>query len=107
MSMTFQLEGQQFIALNGGPMFKFSQAISFFVDCKNQKEIDYLWEKLSQGGTIQQCGWLIDKYGISWQIVPSILGKLMQEKDPIIRKRVFDEMLKMKKLIIKDLEDAS
>jgi len=103
---TFQLEGQKFFALNGGPQFKFTEAISFFVECETQKEVDTLWAKLSEGGQIQQCGWLKDKYGLSWQIIPSILGKLLQDKNPEKSKRVMDAMLKMVKIDIKALKQA-
>jgi len=106
MSVTFQLNGQDFLALNGGPQFKFTPAISFFVNCETQQEVDELWEKLSAGGTKQQCGWLQDKYGLSWQIVPSILGKLLQGEDRERAKRVMQAMLKMEKLDIKGLEQA-
>ena len=81
MSATFQLEGQDFFALNGGPQFTFSPAISFFVNCETQQEVDELWEKLSEGGSKDRCGWLNDKYGLSWQIIPSVLGKMLQDKD--------------------------
>jgi len=81
MSATFQLDGQDFFALNGGPHFTFSPAISFFVNCETQQEVDELWEKLSEGGEKSKCGWLKDKYGLSWQIIPSVLGRLLQDKD--------------------------
>ena len=81
MTITFELEGQQFTALNGGPIFKFSPAISFLVSCETQQEVDSLWEKLSGGGQVEQCGWLKDKFGVSWQIVPNILAKMIQDKD--------------------------
>jgi predicted 3-demethylubiquinone-9 3-methyltransferase (glyoxalase superfamily) len=103
---TFQLEGQKFFVLNGGPHFKFTEAISFFVNCETQKEVDTLWAKLSKGGEIQQCGWLKDKYGLSWQIIPSILGKLLQDKDPEKSKKVMNAMLKMNKIDIKNLKEA-
>ena len=103
---TFQLDGQEFFALNGGPQYKFTEAISLFVNCESQQEVDELWEKLSEGGEIQQCGWLKDKYGLSWQITPSVLGKLMQDKDPKKAKRVMEAMLQMKKIDIKTLQQA-
>jgi predicted 3-demethylubiquinone-9 3-methyltransferase (glyoxalase superfamily) len=106
MSLTFQLEGQEFMALNGGPVFTFSPAISFFVDCKTQEEVDLLWEKLSEGGEQQQCGWLRDRFGISWQIVPSILGKLTGDPDPVKAQRVVQAMLQMHKLDIAGLQRA-
>jgi predicted 3-demethylubiquinone-9 3-methyltransferase (glyoxalase superfamily) len=106
MSATFQLEGQEFFALNGGPQFTFTPAISFFVNCETQQEVDELWEKLSEGGEINRCGWLRDKYGLSWQIVPSILGKLMGDQDPEKSKRVMQAMLKMDKLDIAGLQGA-
>jgi predicted 3-demethylubiquinone-9 3-methyltransferase (glyoxalase superfamily) len=98
MVVTFQLNGQEFMALNGGPYEPFTSAISFFVNCETQEEVDYLWEKLTEGGQAVQCGWLKDKYGISWQIVPTILGELMQDKDPAKVARVTAAMLKMVKL---------
>ncbi|MFZ1978021.1 MAG: VOC family protein [Bacteroidota bacterium] len=106
MTAMFRIEGQEFMALNGGPIFKFSQAISFFVKCESQIKIDRLWEKLSAGGEKQQCGWLKDKYGISWQIVPLVLGKILNDKDPEKSKRVMQAMLKMNKLDIKALKQA-
>ncbi len=106
MSGTFQLEGQEFYALNGGPVFTFSQAISFFVSCETQPEIDAFWEKLSAGGEKQQCGWLKDKYGISWQIVPVLLGRLLNDPDPVKSGRVMKAMLQMKKLDIALLKRA-
>jgi predicted 3-demethylubiquinone-9 3-methyltransferase (glyoxalase superfamily) len=106
MTATFQIEGQEFIALNGGPHFKFTEAISFVVDCKTQEEVDEFWEKLSAGGEKSRCGWLKDKFGLSWQIVPDTLGKLMQDKDPEKSKRVMQAMMKMDKLIIADLQKA-
>lgn len=106
MTVAFQLEGQNFVALNGGPIFKFTEAISFVVNCKTQKEVDYFWEKLSQGGEEGPCGWLKDKFGLSWQIVPAALGGMMQDKDPKKSEKVMQAMLKMKKLDIKTLEQA-
>jgi predicted 3-demethylubiquinone-9 3-methyltransferase (glyoxalase superfamily) len=106
MSVTFQLNGQEFFALNGGPQFKFTPAISFFVNCETQQEVDELWEKLSAGGRKDRCGWLQDKYGLSWQIVPSVLGKLLHDEDRERAKRVMQAMLKMEKLDIKGLEQA-
>ena len=95
MSATFQLDGQEFYALNGGPLFSFTPAISFFVNCETQQEVDELWEKLSAGGKKIECGWLTDKFGITWQIVPSILNKLLQDKDPAKTQRVMKAMMKM------------
>jgi predicted 3-demethylubiquinone-9 3-methyltransferase (glyoxalase superfamily) len=106
MSATFQLDGQEFFALNGGPQFSFTPAISFFVNCETQQEVDELWEKLSDGGRKDRCGWLADKYGLSWQIVPSILGKLLQDPDPKKASQVMQAMLKMDKFDIKDLQQA-
>jgi predicted 3-demethylubiquinone-9 3-methyltransferase (glyoxalase superfamily) len=106
MIMDFELDGQHFTALNGGPQFKFTPAISFFVDCNSQGEVDELWEKLSSGGEKGQCGWLQDKFGISWQIVPAALGRMMSDKDPQKSKRVTEAMLKMTKIDIQTLEDA-
>jgi predicted 3-demethylubiquinone-9 3-methyltransferase (glyoxalase superfamily) len=106
MACTFELEGQEFMALNGGPGFTFSPAISFFVKCETQEEVDELWARLSEGGEIQQCGWLRDKYGVSWQIVPTVLGRMLQDKDAGKAKRVMQAMLKMKKLDITLLKQA-
>jgi predicted 3-demethylubiquinone-9 3-methyltransferase (glyoxalase superfamily) len=106
MSATFELEGQQFMALNGGPVFTFSPAISFFVNCETQEEVDELWARLSEGGETQRCGWLKDKFGVSWQIVPTVLGTLLQDKDAERSKRVMQAMLKMVKLDIKLLKQA-
>ncbi len=106
MSAVFQLHGQDFFALNGGPRFTFTPAISFFVSCETQEEIDDLWTKLSAGGETEQCGWLKDRYGVSWQIVPSILGKLLQDKDADKAKRVMQAMLQMTKLDIVRLRQA-
>jgi predicted 3-demethylubiquinone-9 3-methyltransferase (glyoxalase superfamily) len=104
--VTFQLEGQEFMALNGGPEFTFTEAISLYVDCKTQSEVDELWEKLSDGGEKGRCGWLKDKYGLSWQIVPIILGELMQDKDAEKAKRVMTAMLQMDKIDINLLKQA-
>src|SRR5258705_521672 len=106
MVATFQIEGQQFMALNGGPMFKFTEAVSLLVNCESQKEIDWLWEKLSEGGQKSQCGWLKDKFGLSWQIIPTALGKLMADKNPEKSKRVMMAMLKMSKIDIATLKKA-
>ena len=106
MTINFEIEGQEFIALNGGPHFKFNEAISFSVDCENQEEVDELWEKLSDGGQKSQCGWLKDKYGLSWQVNPRILGELLSDKDPEKAKRVMEAMLQMEKIDIKTLKQA-
>jgi predicted 3-demethylubiquinone-9 3-methyltransferase (glyoxalase superfamily) len=106
MSATFQLDGQEFFALNGGPLFTFSPAISFFVNCETQQEVDELWEKLSEGGEKQRCGWLKDKYRLSWQIIPSILGKMLQDKDAEKSRRVMKAMLQMNKIDIEILKQA-
>ena len=106
MSVTFLLEGQEFIALNGGPEFPFTKAISFFVDCETQAEVDELWEKLSAGGEKSRCGWLKDKYGLWWQIIPSTLGKLMSDSNPGKAHAVTQAMLKMDKIVIDDLRRA-
>jgi predicted 3-demethylubiquinone-9 3-methyltransferase (glyoxalase superfamily) len=100
MSVEFELDGQQFYALNGGPMFKFNEAVSLFVNCEDQAEVDALWGKLLQGGQAQQCGWLKDKFGVSWQIVPTVLGKMMQDPDPKKVESVMQAVLKMVKLDI-------
>ena len=106
MTIEFEIEGQEFIALNGGPHFKFTEAVSFVVSCKMQSEVDYYWKKLSAGGKEVQCGWLKDKFGLSWQIVPTILGELMSDKDPAKSERVMEAMLKMVKLDINKLKAA-
>src|SRR3984893_10566078 len=106
MVATFQLDGQEFLALNGGPQFTFSPAISFLVNCEAQEEVDELWEKLSEGGEKQRCGWLKDKYGVSWQIVPTALGKMMQDKDAEKSQRVMKAMLQMTKIDIEGLKRA-
>lgn len=106
MVVTSHLYGQEFIALNGGAQFTFSPAISFVVNCETQQEVDQLWEKLSEGGATQQCGWLQDKYGVSWQIVPTILGEMMQDKDEEKSERVMKAMLQMVKIDIQGLKKA-
>ena len=106
MTATFQLYGQEFMALNGGPMFKFTEAISLFVKCDTQEEIDEFWEKLSAGGEKQQCGWLKDKFGLSWQIVPTALGEMLRDKDHEKSSRAFQAMMKMTKIDIEGLRKA-
>ena len=106
MSATFELDGLQFIALNGGPQFKFNEAISFFVSCETQKEIDYFWEKLSADGEKGRCGWLKDKFGVSWQIVPTVLGEMLNDDDGEKSQRVMKAMLQMEKLDIETLKRA-
>ncbi len=106
MSATFEIEGQEFMALNGGPHFSFTPAISLFVNCESQAEVDELWERLSEGGAGGRCGWLTDKFGLSWQIVPSVLGELMGDPDPEKSGRVMNAMLKMDKLDIAGLQRA-
>jgi predicted 3-demethylubiquinone-9 3-methyltransferase (glyoxalase superfamily) len=106
MTGKFQLEGQEFVALNGGPHFKFTEAVSFVVNCETQEEVDEFWEKLVEGGEESQCGWLKDKYGLSWQIVPTILIEMLQDKDPEKSQRVMKAMLQMVKLDIRTLKQA-
>ncbi|HTQ31195.1 MAG TPA: VOC family protein [Opitutaceae bacterium] len=106
MTVSFQLEGQDFIALNGGPQYTFNPAISLFVDCKDQAEVDTLWEKLCRGGEPVACGWLRDKYGISWQIIPSALLKMRRDKDPARSARVMKAMMQMVKIDVKKLKKA-
>jgi predicted 3-demethylubiquinone-9 3-methyltransferase (glyoxalase superfamily) len=106
MTVNFQLEGQEFIALNGGPEFKFTEAISLYVDCATQAEVDERWEKLTVGGEESQCGWLKDKFGLSWQIVPATLGKLLGGPDPVKAQRAMQAMLQMHKLDIAALQRA-
>ncbi len=106
MTVAFELDGKRFTALNGGPQFKFTEAISFVVDCKTQKDVDRYWAKLSKGGEEGPCGWLKDKYGLSWQIVPTALGELLSDPDPAKSKRVMEAMLKMRKLDIGVLKNA-
>lgn len=106
MTATFELAGQRFIALNAGPQFKFSEAISFLINCETQQEIDELWEKLSAGGEKSRCGWLKDKYGLSWQVIPTALGEMLQDKDPRKSQRVMQAMLQMDKIDIARLKQA-
>jgi len=108
MTVPFQLAGQQLVALNGGPHFKFTEAISFVVNCESQEEVDYFWDKLGEGGDekAQQCGWLKDKYGLSWQIIPTVAMEMLQDKDTRKSARVMTELLKMKKIDIKILKKA-
>jgi predicted 3-demethylubiquinone-9 3-methyltransferase (glyoxalase superfamily) len=105
MTGTIELEGQAFHLLNGGPVFNFTPAVSFFINCENQEEVDYFWEKLSEGGKKDRCGWLVDKFGLSWQVVPKQLSMLF-DSEPAKAQRVMAAMMKMNKLIIKDLEEA-
>ncbi len=107
MTASFQLAGQNFVALNGGPKYKFTPAISFVVNCESQQEVDHFWEKLSAGGREDQCGWLTDKFGLSWQIVPTVLMNLLQDKDAARAKRVMSAMLQMKKIDIAALKRAA
>jgi predicted 3-demethylubiquinone-9 3-methyltransferase (glyoxalase superfamily) len=106
VTASFELEGLQFTALNGGPHFKFSEAISFQVDCKSQEEVDYFWERLLEGGEEQQCGWLKDKYGLSWQIIPTVLLEMLNDPDPEKTRRATEAMLKMRKIDIPTLQRA-
>jgi len=106
MTVTFELAGQQFMALNGGPHFHFSEAISLLINCETQQEVDNLWEKLSAGGKKDHCGWLKDKYGLSWQVIPTTLGKMLQDKDPKKSQRVMQAMLQMDKIDIASLQQA-
>lgn len=106
MTVEFTLDGQEFVALNGGPYFKFTEAISLVVNCETQEEVDHFWTKLSEGGEEVQCGWLKDKYGLSWQVTPIVLGEMMQDKDPEKAERAMKAMLKMKKLDIATLKQA-
>jgi predicted 3-demethylubiquinone-9 3-methyltransferase (glyoxalase superfamily) len=103
---TFEIDGQQFLVLNGGPVFKFNEAISLFVNCEDQKEVDDLWDKLSDGGEKSRCGWLKDKFGLSWQIIPSILMEMLNDSDQEKSKRVMDAMLQMSKINIEELKAA-
>ena len=106
MVATFQLDGQEFVALNGGPHFRFTEAISFVINCKTQEEVDHFWETLSEGGEESRCGWLKDKYGLSWQVVPTVLGEMLRDKDAEKSKRVMQTMLKMDKINIKTLKQT-
>lgn len=106
LTVTFELDGQQFIGLNAGPQFKFTEAVSFLVNCETQEEVDDFWDKLSQGGEKGRCGWLKDKFGLSWQIVPSALSRLMSDPIPKKSKAVFEAMMKMNKIEISDLQRA-
>jgi predicted 3-demethylubiquinone-9 3-methyltransferase (glyoxalase superfamily) len=103
---SFQIDGQEFLVYNGGTHFKFSEGISFFINCESQAEVDELWEKLSAGGEKNMCGWVKDKFGLSWQVVPSVLMKYLSDSNPVKSKNVMEAMLKMHKIIIKDLEKA-
>jgi predicted 3-demethylubiquinone-9 3-methyltransferase (glyoxalase superfamily) len=106
MTVAFELDGQEFTALNGGPVYKFTEAISFVVNCNSQDEVDYYWEKLLEGGEEGVCGWLKDKYGLSWQIVPTVMVEMMSDPDPEKAKRVTEAMLQMVKIDIKTLKEA-
>jgi predicted 3-demethylubiquinone-9 3-methyltransferase (glyoxalase superfamily) len=106
MTARFQLDGQEFVALNGGPQFKFTEAVSFLVNCQTQQEVDEYWEKLSAGGSEGQCGWLKDRFGLSWQIVPTVLGQMLQDEDPAKARRVMQAMLQMTRMDIARLQQA-
>jgi len=106
MTVNFELDGQPFIALNAGPHFKFNEAVSFFINCDSQEEVDMFWDRLSAGGEKSQCGWLKDRWDLSWQVVPKALTRLMGDPDPAKSKAVLDAMLKMKKIVIADLQQA-
>ena len=107
MVIDFQLEGQKFVGLNCGPHFKFTEAVSFVVNCESQEEVDYFWQKLSEGGAESQCGWLKDKFGLSWQVTPTVLTEMLKDKNPVKAKRVMEAMLQMKKIDINTLKQAS
>ena len=107
MTVSFQLQGQEFTALNGGPHFKFNEAISLVINCETQEEVDDLWELLSKGGEVLECGWVKDKYGLAWQVVPKAFFELIDDKDPAKAERVMQAMLKMKKLDIRELKRAA
>lgn len=102
----FMLDGQEFFAMDGGPHFKFEEGTSLFVNCEDQAEVDYFWKKLGEGGELSRCGWLKDKFGVSWQVIPKALGELMQDPDPAKAGRVREAMLKMDKIIVSDLQKA-
>ena len=106
MNASFELDGQHFMAMDAGPQFQFGEGFSIYVDCEDQAEVDRLSEKLGEGGQIQMCGWLKDRWGVSWQIIPTVLPRLMGDKDPAKAGRVMQAMLKMKKIVIRDLEEA-
>ena len=106
LTVTFELNGQEYMGLNGGPIFKFTEAVSFSVDCKTQEEVDYYWDKLSAGGEQSQCGWLKDKFGLSWQVNPGVLGEMLSDPDPAKSTRVMEAMLKMKKIDLAALKRA-
>ena len=106
MSGTFELDGQEFMALNGGPSFGFAQGISLFVDCETQEEVDELWDKLSEGGEEGPCGWLTDRFGVSWQVIPRALGEMLSDEDPEKARRVMEAMLRMSKIEIDGLRKA-
>jgi predicted 3-demethylubiquinone-9 3-methyltransferase (glyoxalase superfamily) len=107
LTVEWELEGQRFVAINGGPQFKFNEAISLQIECKDQEEIDYFWEKLGEGGEEGPCGWIRDRYGLSWQVTPAGMDKLFSDEDPERAKRAFDAMQEMKKLDIAELEAAA
>jgi predicted 3-demethylubiquinone-9 3-methyltransferase (glyoxalase superfamily) len=106
LTASFELAGQKFVALNGGPQYTFTPAVSFMVNCETQEEVDHYWEKLTEGGKEVQCGWLTDKYGLSWQITPTILITMLQDKDPVKSQRVMQAMMKMIKIDIEELQRA-
>jgi predicted 3-demethylubiquinone-9 3-methyltransferase (glyoxalase superfamily) len=106
LTVSFEIAGQEFVALNGGPQFTFTPAISFFVNCETQQEVDEFWERLSEGGRPNRCGWLQDRFGVSWQIVPTVLGRLLNDPDPAKANRVMEAMLQMQKLDIRGLQEA-
>jgi predicted 3-demethylubiquinone-9 3-methyltransferase (glyoxalase superfamily) len=106
MTATFELMGQRFMGLNGGPKYRFTEAVSFFIKCDTQAEVDYFWRALGDQGTEQQCGWLKDRFGVSWQVIPNALGELMTDPDPARAQRVMQALLGMKKIVIADLQAA-